>query len=1104
MLAPFELLTLGVPRLRTSKGHDVRVRTRKHMALLVYLAVERSQAERRERLIDLLWPRVPLTQGRSSLATALSALRARLGRETIEGDRDHVRFSPGAVRLDLDRLKSGDLLGDDFTPALEVDEFLAQFEVEDAPEFQIWRERQRARLRPSLEYALITLADLARRTANLAELSRVADRLLTLNELSEEGVRARMEAHALAGDRLTAVRIYDDWAARLSSELSARPAPLLEGMAKRLRLRGLERTKDSPLQAVRTEQWRSRPFIGRAREFRLLYDLWESLPTTGARYCFILGDSGVGKTTLADRLATAVALEGATVARVRCFELERGIPFATLNGLVELLLHKPGAAATDQQALAEIGRIVNGVSRCFPNLPPPVEIRGEAARIRFAEAVLVFLTALMDEHPVVLIVDDYALSDDASLSVLHLLLRRLSDKPFMVVLITRTEVPTDSPSTIRIRQEASHLGATLLSLEPMPRPEMEGLLDALACESAPMPGPTERRVLLGTASGNPLALELLYRDWIERGQDSVVLSVGAMTKETAANPELALQLLAEGLLRAVDGPTRQALNLAAVLDRRLNELGMYEIVDQTQATAMACLTRLIDIRVLRDRGGGLEFVNPGRRAQAYLGIPAPLRRRLHAQVADRLLVREAQGESFRGLDLAWHCIRAGRAQEAAPFLVRGCREAIDDGAPHEAELALSSGIELLNGSLKDQGFLLWGEALQELGRWGDAKRVLRDVLPSEHGDLALNAELLTLLSDFWMGHLGHEDTGGAMKRLMHVARFTTQPCLRVLAVSIGASLNEIIREPDFGDHLEGSANVISHSNLTPVDGVRCLLAKAMLRYQRRDILSARPLLHEAGELCDRHGIRSSSLTRLYSGLGSIAVVEGDYLAGESYYKKAYEVAWHVGNDRAQGQCATNLALCCGRLGNYDSQLRWASRASTLLAEIGDWANQMSAAAFVGFSAAILGRKHEARQAVEDVLHHSEGQRPWALQKALIMAADVCIVLDDRDRAFALARRATSRPLDKPLSVALTGCFARWLAALSVDADDESAVRHRAVIADLLADRHSYDALDQVEVLCAAELHGLATSELVQELGERVARLPPASVDLLGRLGMSPR
>ena len=137
MPAPYLLKCLGPAELRAPDGKVVRFRVRKHLALLVFLAVERKRGHDRDRLAEMFWPRAARAQGRHSLANALSLLRSIFGRAAFPSSRPMVRFDPPALALDLDRLEAGEILGADGEDPLEVDGFLRGFDLPDAPEFSL-------------------------------------------------------------------------------------------------------------------------------------------------------------------------------------------------------------------------------------------------------------------------------------------------------------------------------------------------------------------------------------------------------------------------------------------------------------------------------------------------------------------------------------------------------------------------------------------------------------------------------------------------------------------------------------------------------------------------------------------------------------------------------------------------------------------------------------------------------------------------------------------------------------------------------------------------------------------------------------------------------
>jgi DNA-binding SARP family transcriptional activator len=286
------LRCLGEPVLTGLDGEPVRFKVRKHLALLVFLAVESRSRHHRDHLAELLWANLPEGDNRHSLATALSTIRAVAGADALETDRDHVRINRGRFALDLDRLESGDVLASEFQPALDIAGFLDGFEVPGSSEFMLWRERQRSRWLPLVREALLKRIDKCRRTGDFRQIEHLGDRMLHLDELSEEAVRAKMEARAFAGDRLGALKVFEAWKERLFEDLGASPSPLVEGMAIRLRRRGLERPATSLIPAVPTDQWKGRPFVGRANEYQGLYEGWERTQRGVAGPAIRLGASG--------------------------------------------------------------------------------------------------------------------------------------------------------------------------------------------------------------------------------------------------------------------------------------------------------------------------------------------------------------------------------------------------------------------------------------------------------------------------------------------------------------------------------------------------------------------------------------------------------------------------------------------------------------------------------------------------------------------------------------------------------------------------------------------------------------------------------------------
>src|SRR5439155_1188198 len=156
--------------------------------------------------------------------------------------------------------------------------------------------------------------------------------------------------------------------------------------------------------------------------------------------------------------------------------------------------------------------------------------------------------------------------------------------------------------------------------------------------------------------------------------------------------------------------------------------------DLSVGEAIEGMSQLVGKRILRDVGGGLEFINELVRAHVYGRVPSPARTVLHQAIGDRLLQEEETGQLVPGLELAWHLTRATNVEDATEHLLRGAREAMDSGAADRAVLALESALPSLAAPHAGQARLILAEAFFEICRWRDSLRVLSEApahLPPE-------------------------------------------------------------------------------------------------------------------------------------------------------------------------------------------------------------------------------------------------------------------------------------------------------------------------------------------------------------------------------------
>src|SRR5438067_12592888 len=185
-----------------------------------------------------------------------------------------------------------------------------------------------------------------------------------------------MEARAWVGDRGNALKAVGRLEARLAEELGAKPSADLVRVADLLR----EGRRGAPPSAGegqghvserRERRFEAETLIGREREFSRLYDAWLEVRRRTPRIIVMVGDPGVGKTTLTNAFVSTCQMEGAAIARAQAYDAERELPFAVLAELIKQLTLQRAIGGADPEALRELTRISPGVFSAVAGLPQP-------------------------------------------------------------------------------------------------------------------------------------------------------------------------------------------------------------------------------------------------------------------------------------------------------------------------------------------------------------------------------------------------------------------------------------------------------------------------------------------------------------------------------------------------------------------------------------------------------------------------------------------------------------------------------------------------------------------------------------------------------------
>jgi DNA-binding NarL/FixJ family response regulator len=444
--------------------------------------------------------------------------------------------------------------------------------------------------------------------------------------------------------------------------------------------------------------------VGRESELGAIETFLRSEPPCAVA---IVGEPGIGKTTLWQVAVAHARAQGARVLVARPTESEARLAFA---GLADLLADVP--------------------DELLERLPQPQRVGLGAALLRAASArpperrvvgagFLTLLRALAGESEVVCAIDDLHWLDASSAAAVEFALRRLGEHPVRGLFSVRAAELARAPIPALERDlHVEHVELGSLSVAALHRVLAQEL-------GRTFPRPTLVRIAQA-ADGNPLYAIEIARELGRRGEHNV--SGGVPVPQD-------LGALVRARVQALPAETRDALLRAATLAR-----------PDTETIDPAELAPAEDAGLVRvEADGRIEFVHPLFASAVYSAAPATRLREAHRAVAD--LARDPE-ERARHLALAAPGPDAGVVRE----LHAAARHARMRGSPDSAAELIRLALRLLpaEAPARRELQLELAEQLHLASDFPAARALLEELRTTlQPGDLRARALLALVEIDYW-------------------------------------------------------------------------------------------------------------------------------------------------------------------------------------------------------------------------------------------------------------------------------------------------------------------------------------------------------------------
>ena len=406
--------------------------------------------------------------------------------------------------------------------------------------------------------------------------------------------------------------------------------------------------------------------VGREQELELAKETWSQVLSGQGQTLLISGEPGVGKTRLAREIATQVEISGGRVLVGASFS-EGGAPYSPLKQVVHdvLMVERDDSIDLPQPVLADLLALAPELRSRYPKVPdnPPLDPQVEQQRL--LESLLIFITTLSAQTPLLLILDDGHWADSGTLLTLnHLARHTRRQRVMLVITYQEVEMETARPLHEVLLHMSRERLAKHIRLRRLSRTQTEILLAALFDEEIT---PEFLDSIYDQTEGNPFFIEEVVKALVESGK--LYYKDGRWHRPDVRELGIphTVRVAIQSRVRVLSTAAQETLQLAAVVGRQFDTYTLIQAsgLDTDElGDALAEAEQAQLVEELREKT--FAFVHGLVATTLVDDLSTAELRRLHRQVA--AAIENLHPDDLESL--AYHYSHAGEREQALEYLLR--------------------------------------------------------------------------------------------------------------------------------------------------------------------------------------------------------------------------------------------------------------------------------------------------------------------------------------------------------------------------------------------------------------------------------------------------